>query len=254
MEFSPASFTAAHWFFFTAVIFFAFLVRGFTGFGSSALCVALLTFIMPPALVVPLIFMIEIIASISLIPGSWRQVDIKWLLPTTVGIIIGMPLGVWLLAQLTATAAQLFVYGLLAFFAAAHLLRARGVIPVWTPPPLLVGIVAGVANGLAAIAGMVVALFLLASARPAATVRASLIALFFATDIYGLAWGGGLGLLQAAHGVLLPPALVPMLAGVFIGGRLFSKSGGRNYRPLAIALVLGATAVGLIKLLVAQVW
>ena len=247
-EFSVDLFTAAHWFFFCAVIFCAFVVRGFTGFGSSAMCAASLTFIMPPVVVVPFIFMLELFASAALVPGAWRHTDIKWLMPTIAGIIVGMPLGLWLLDLLDANVAQFCVYGLLTLFAVANLLRARGMIPALSPPPFLVGILAGVANGLAAIAGMVVALFLLASKRPAATVRASLIMLFAVSDIYGLALAGGLGLWHEAFGLLLLAASAPVLAGVWIGKRLFTGSGGRNYRSLAILLVLSVAFAGLVRL------
>ena len=247
-EFSIESFAAAHWLFFCVVIFCAFLVRGFTGFGSSAMCVALLTFIMPPVVVVPFIFMLELFASAALVPGAVRHTDIKWLTPTIAGVIVGMPLGLWLLDLLDATIAQFSVYGLLTLFAAAHLLRARGIIPALPLPPFFAGILAGAANGLAAIAGMVVALFLLASERPAATVRASLIMLFAVTDLYGLALAGGLGLWHEAFGLLLLAAVAPLFAGVWLGKRLFVGGGGRNYRPLAILLVLSVAVAGLVRL------
>ena len=54
------------------VVFAAGLVRGFAGFGFSAVTVAGMSLVVSPALVVPALFMLEILASLS--PGSngWR--------------------------------------------------------------------------------------------------------------------------------------------------------------------------------------
>ena len=54
-------------------IFIAFVVRGFSGFGSSLIAVSALTLVLAPALVVPAIFSLEVLASISLLPASGRR-------------------------------------------------------------------------------------------------------------------------------------------------------------------------------------
>ena len=243
MEFS-AALPPEEWLFAGAAVFFAAIVRGFTGFGFSALCVALLSFIMPVAAVVPLVMMMEVAASVQLLPGVWRQIDAKWLLPVCAGVAIGTPFGVWILAAADAALVQFLVYGILAALAAAHCFRAGGFLAA---PPFVVGIFAGTVNGLAAVAGLAAALFLLAAKKPEVA-RASLIALFFAGDLYALLWGGGLGLLRAEHAVLFLGLALPLLAGVFIGGKLFAKTGGRNYRQFSAALIVLAAGGGAVRL------
>ena len=61
------------------VVFAAGIVRGFSGFGFSALCVAGLSLFATPAQVVPPIFMLEVLASISLLRGALKDVDWPWL-------------------------------------------------------------------------------------------------------------------------------------------------------------------------------
>ncbi|MGU9951976.1 MAG: TSUP family transporter [Gammaproteobacteria bacterium WSBS_2016_MAG_OTU1] len=246
MEFLPSELSAANWTFVVGAVLFAAVVRGFAGFGFSALSVALLAFIMPPAVVVPLVMMLEVAASIWLLPKARRDVDVKWLLPAAVGIFIGTPIGVALLAVLSPDIAQIAVYVVLTLFAALNFLQGRGKIRAIAAPPIVAGAIAGAANGIAAIAGIVAALFLLASERKAVTVRASLIALFFVSDLYALVWGGGLGLLQKSHVVLFGVAIVPLSIGVIIGGMLFGRlGGGKNYRLFASGLILCAAIIGL---------
>ncbi|MBE8159111.1 MAG: sulfite exporter TauE/SafE family protein [Betaproteobacteria bacterium] len=235
--------SAAEWVFAGGAVFFAAIVRGFTGFGFSALCVALLSFMLPPPFAVPLVMLMEVAASAQLLPGAWRHVDFRWLLPVCAGVVLGTPFGVWLLVALDVETAAVLVYGALAVLAAAHFFGAGRVL---SAPPFVVGIFAGAVNGLAAVAGLAAALFLLATKKPE-TARASLIALFFAGDLYALFWDGGMGLLRPAHGVLFLGLILPLAAGVFIGGRLFVKTGGRNYKQFSAALILCAAAGGLLR-------
>ena len=57
--------SAAAWIFLAAAVFFAAIVRGFAGFGFSALTVASLVFVLPPAVVVPLVLMLEVAAILT---------------------------------------------------------------------------------------------------------------------------------------------------------------------------------------------
>ncbi|MGI9306712.1 MAG: sulfite exporter TauE/SafE family protein [Gammaproteobacteria bacterium] len=250
MEFSADNLTAGEWIFILAVVFGAFIARGWTGLGSSALCVSFLTFVMPPAVAVILTIMLEMPAGLLLLPGARRHVDIKWLVPTIGGLFIGAPAGVWLLSYLDESAAQIAVYALAAFFVSANLanLLRRANAPLFNMPPLATGVIAGFANGLAAIAGIVVAVFLLSSGRTVQTIRASLIAMFIFTEIYSLALYASLGLFHPSHGVLFFAAMPPLLAGIFIGAKLFARSSGKHYRPLVLGLILFACAAGLLRL------
>ena len=58
-------------------VFAAGIIRGATGFGFSMLALVLLTFVLPPAQVVPLLLLWEIFASAGHAPFVWRQCDWK---------------------------------------------------------------------------------------------------------------------------------------------------------------------------------
>ena len=74
-------------FFYVAVaelaIFFSGIVRGFSGFGLALIAVPLLSLLLPPAEVVPIIFVLSIIVAAQLLPQVWRDVEwrsLTWLL------------------------------------------------------------------------------------------------------------------------------------------------------------------------------
>src|SRR5215475_13880240 len=81
----------------STAIFLAAIVRGFSGFGFSLLSITAISLILPVSQIVPSIFLLEIAASINLIPGIWRQIhwgSLRWLM---VGYVVGLPFGAYAL-------------------------------------------------------------------------------------------------------------------------------------------------------------
>ena len=58
-----------------SAILLAAVIRGYSGFGFSALTVTSLSLILPPAEVVPTAFLLEIAASMFMLPMVWRSID-----------------------------------------------------------------------------------------------------------------------------------------------------------------------------------
>ncbi len=62
--------------------------------------VAGLSLLFPPAVIVPGVLLLEIVASSYLIADVWRKIDWPALLRLSVGMLLGTPAGVWLLGFL----------------------------------------------------------------------------------------------------------------------------------------------------------
>ena len=58
----------------SALIFLAAVVRGFSGFGFSLLAITAISLFMPAREIVPSIFLLEVAASLNLIPSIWREI------------------------------------------------------------------------------------------------------------------------------------------------------------------------------------
>ena len=95
--------------FFCSVILLASFVRGFSGFGFSASSVSLLSFILPPKEIVPIILLLEIIASFFMIPSIWSKINWKFVFYLLLGVIVGTPFGVRLLSVLEPAITHLFI-------------------------------------------------------------------------------------------------------------------------------------------------
>jgi uncharacterized protein len=72
-----------------AIVFLAAIVRGYSGFGFSLLAITAVSLLYAPAMIIPSVFLLEIAASIHLLPGLWH--DIYW--RSLVPLVIGTPLG-----------------------------------------------------------------------------------------------------------------------------------------------------------------
>jgi len=240
------------------IVFGAGVVRGFAGFGFSALSVAGLALLVPPSQVVPAIFMLEVLASISLLRSAARHIDWHWLSWLIAGNVICLPLGIVLLAWLPETPMRLLIGVMLLL--AAGLLRS-GFSLALAPSAgvrLGVGMVSGFVNGVAAIGGIAVAVMLSTSQIAPAVMRATLIALFLFTDLYALAWSA-----LISHATHAPTILVgnetfrwalwlapAMLAGIWVGQRSFTDVSPAQFRRHVLNLLMLIAAISVLRALV----
>jgi uncharacterized protein len=219
-------------------ILLAAIVRGFSGFGFSLLAITSLSLLAPPADVIPSILMLEIIASLRLLPEVWKDVHWRSLLPLLLGCLVATPLGVWILATIPAPPMQMAI-GL--FTLGAVFLLWRGHAMKSMPGPAAttaIGAASGFANGAFGIGGPPVILFYFSSPTGHAAGRASLIAYFFATDAIALAflWQEDLVTKAAAWKTL---AFLPaLLVGVWIGAHAFKRMDQARFRN-AVLMIMG---------------
>lgn len=239
------------------VVFAAGIVRGFAGFGFSAITVAGMSLVVSPALVVPAIFMLEILASLSQLRGIARDVDMPWLGWLMLGNLLFIPLGVALLAWLPETPLRLLIGALL--MAAALLLRAgtRATLVPTRAVRFAAGLASGFINGVAAIGGIAIAVLLSTTAMAPAALRATMIALLLFSDVVSLASAAlmpaaahaasghhllGAGTLKWA--LWLAPA---MLAGIWWGQRSFKGVSPAQFRRHVLNLLVALAAVSVAR-------
>ncbi|MBS0449311.1 MAG: sulfite exporter TauE/SafE family protein [Proteobacteria bacterium] len=229
------------------------IVRGYAGFGFSALSVAGLTLFLPPAKVVPPIFMLEVLASFSLLRSAVPDIDWRWLGWLIAGNALALPLGTLVLAWVPEAPLRLVIGGLLAL--GAVLLRrgiSLGLAPT-APARLGVGLVSGFVNGVAAIGGIAVAVLLATSQMAPAVMRATLIALFLFTDLYALAASAVvsthaptalLGTDTWRWALWLAPA---MLLGIQVGRRWFSGVSAERFRRRVLDLLIAIASISVLR-------
>jgi uncharacterized protein len=218
-------------------VFGAAFVRGYSGFGFSLLAITSLSLLLPPAEIIPPIFMMEVLASVSLLPGIWKDIHWRALGLLSLGCLIATPIGVWLLVAIPTAPMKI---GLSIVVLVAVVILARGYARQTMPnrvETVATGAVSGLLNGALGIGGPPVIIFFFNSPAGAAMSRASLIAYFIGTDTIGLGFlaSEGLVTLNAFYALLLmTPAL---LIGQWVGARSFAGSEPEAFRRWVFRLL-----------------
>jgi uncharacterized membrane protein YfcA len=237
-----------------AIIFGAAVVRGFTGFGFSLLTISALSLFYPLPEIVPTIFLMELAASLNLLPAIWKDIHWRSLLPLIIGAAIGTPLGVWALAHYAGPGMQL---ALAAFILLAVSLMWRGFGLKSMPGPVsttAAGAASGLANGAFGIGGPPAVLFYFSSPAGNAEARASIIAYFLATDSMGLVTLSGMANLVTLQTAIRAAIYLPFLvAGIWIGHRSFKGVDEGKFRKAVLAL-LGVMALMIGAKALAALW
>ncbi len=248
MEFFEAiDLTIGNFIFFCGVILIASFVRGFSGFGFSASSISLLTFILPPVEIVPIILLLEVIASFFMIPSIWGKINWKFVIYLLFGVIFGTPIGVKLLSILEPKLMHIVISLTVIFFAIMLLKGFKNKKLNQNFSKFFVGVVAGAANGFGTLAGLPIALYFLIIAIEPAVIRASIAALFFFTDSYALILTYFSGLLELSFLYRTFPLIFIVPVGVFMGTRFFKGSTKESYKKYILYFLIVISIFGLIK-------
>jgi uncharacterized membrane protein YfcA len=230
-----------------AVALVAGVIRGLTGFGAALLMVPGLSLFLHPAEAVPTSMMAIAATNLPLLPGAWRESDKRMVAICLVGCLATIPFGIWLLAVLPADilrraiGASVVVAGLLLLHRGFRLKQAGHGLK------LLAGAVSGLMNGSVGMGGPPVILIMLAMPLAPAVARASLILYFSGLNsisVIGMTWAG----LFTKHTLVWSLLIIPPLVGAARLGEIwFRRGSGAQFRPIAIAVLIGTGVVALAK-------
>jgi uncharacterized membrane protein YfcA len=230
-------------------VFIASIIRGFNGFGFSAICISGFSFILPAIEIVPIILALEVVISIFMVPYIWNKIDWRFVFKILLGIIIGSPIGLYLLKHLSPETTHLSVCLLVIFFSILLMKGYSNQKINNNYGKIFTGIVSGILNGLSTLGGMPVALFLLITSIQPAVIRGSLAALFFLTDIYAfiLSFFSGIVDITTIHRVIPLTIILPI--GVFIGNKFFIKSKEETYRKVVFYFLIFISMLGIFRII-----
>ena len=226
----------------------AAFVRGYSGFGFSAIFIAFAALITNPLPLIPVVFACEMLMTVFQVRGIRGQVDWRRVLWLLGGAAIVLPASVWFILSLGEGTVRLAV-SLIVLVMSLVLLTG------WTLPAIRagghvgVGMVSGLCNS-AGIGGLPVAAFLAAQPLEATRFRATMIVYLTALDLITmpLLWAGGLVTWETALGVGL--AFPLLVLGVWLGGRQFLAASPSTFRRFAVMLLLTLSVLGLLRAII----
>ena len=230
-------------------VFIASIIRGFNGFGFSATCISGFSFVIPAIEIVPIILILEVLISIFMAPYVWNKIDWNMVFKILIGMVIGSPIGIFLLKYLSPEITHLSVCIIIIFFS---ILLMKG----YTNKQLnnnaikvSTGIGSGALNGLTTLGGMPAALFLLITSVQPAVIRGTLTALFFLTDIYAFVLSFFADIVDITTIYRTLPLILVLPIGVFIGDKFFVKSKEALYRKVVFYFLIIISIFGIIRII-----
>jgi hypothetical protein len=231
----------------SAAIFLAAIVRGFSGFGFSLLSITAISLVLPVSQIVPSIFLLEIAASLNLIPSIWREIHWRSLTWLMVGYVIGLPVGGYALINAPQAPAQIvlgiFVIGTaILMLRGFHLAKTPG-----APASTATGVASGLLNGAFGIGGPPVVLFYFSTPGAAAIGRASIIFFFLFTDLLGVGYFATQGIVTVQSFIQSALWLPALLIGVWLGAHGFKRMNQDAFRRWVLAILIALAFLGIGK-------
>lgn len=218
----------------------AYIVLGMSGFGSALVTIPLLVHFLPLQTVVPLVVVVDFLATVSSgvrFREHVEKAELKLLIPA---VIAGVLSGVTLLTTLSRHAALLLLGTFVAGYGVYRLLTrpAAGTVSRWWGVPA--GFTGGLVGGLFGVGGPIYATYLTARIPDPARMRATLSAVFaFSTGLRLVVYLFSGLLLQSqvwwAFLLLLPSMPVGLAIGHRLQAKLTREQIGRLLSLLLIA-------------------
>ncbi len=229
-----------------AAVFAAAFVRGYSGFGYSAMVISASVLVMNPLDMVAVVVVLEMLMSAQAWRGAGRDVDWRRVLWLLAGAAPGLPLGLWALTALSADAARALIAGYVLAMCGVLLAGWRLRAEVTGPANGVLGVISGIANA-PGMAGLPVVAFFAAQPMRPAVFRATLIAYFPLLDLYSAPVYWAYGLIGRDTLTAAAVAVPLTLLGNWLGGRHFFGTDPRDFRRFAILLLAGLAGLGLLK-------
>lgn len=233
----------------TAIVFSGTLVRAVSGLGFSLVAVPLLSLVWTPAQAVAIAVLFQTLSTIPIVAGEYRLLDWRLLTRICAGGVVGMLPGLALLQWLPETAMRVALAGIL-LLSIAIIMVGKRLIRTMTPARMtLVGVCAGVAQGMAGVSGPPLMAGLMAmpnmDARLIRLTSTSVFLILGVVSVTTLGLHGAFGVMSLGDYAI---AAIGMIAGHLAGERLFTLAGASGFRRYVLLVLIASALLTLVPL------
>ncbi len=222
------------------IVIFASFTMSLTGFGFALIATPLLLLLMHTKSVIFVNLLLSMFLSVFILWQSRSYIELKRIVPFAVGGILGLPLGAYILLQITIPSLQLLVGVLVLIFVIPlalgreHHIKKKG----------FVGSIAGFASGTlqisTSLSGPPVVLFALSQGWSKESFRANLVAYFLFLNCVTLPILILTGIITSKSimaAFIYSPALI---IGFYLGSKALNRLSASLFRRIAIFIVMVA--------------
>ncbi|CAM2896257.1 sulfite exporter TauE/SafE family protein [Vibrio rarus] len=222
-------------------VFFAGMIRGYSGFGFAIITALCLSFIYSPFESIAIALTLDLLSSLCLLPGIKRQINKRLLALLTVGMLGAIPISLLFISQISAHQLKMMIAGF-SFIAGTLIMLNLKVSWLNQRYALLAGAISGFSMTTASAGGPPLVLYLLNLSLNARELRATAIIFFIFSSLaslIGLLYVDAISAESIHFSLLLFPAAV---IGNIVGKKLFSKypdpSPRKTIAPILVMLAL----------------
>jgi len=226
----------------------AAFVRGYSGFGFSAIFIAFAALLTNPLPLIPVVFACEMLMTVFQAREIRRHVDWRRVLWMLAGAAIALPFSVSVMLSVGEDTARIVISAIILVMSLVLLTGWSLQRRIGTLGHGGVGIISGAFNS-AGIGGLPVAAFMSAQPMQATVFRATMIVYLTGLDFITmpLLWAGGLVTWDTAIAAAMAFPLLGL--GVWLGGRQFLSASPSTFRQFAVMLLLALSILGLLRVL-----
>ena len=226
------------------IVLAAYTIFGITGFGSTLIAVPLLAHLVPLKFAIPVVVLLDCIASISQGLQLRADIDRGEVLPLLPFLVAGMAVGTLLLVNvpgdmlMTALGVLVLVYGASYFFNRGTAWK----LPRWSAAPI--GMFGGTTAALFGSGGPVYVVYLAGRGARPEQIRATMPLVFIFTTIARIAVFALAGLFNADVFIATTVLLPALALGLWLGNRLHGKlSREQAVRVIGAVLTLSGASL-----------
>ncbi len=216
-------------------LFAAAIVRGYTGFGLSAILITVVTYQKSAQELVPLLILLEITSSLLFYRSISLDVNWKAIAIIFIGSAISTPFALHLLMVLPSSQTHLLIAMLVLAAAITLLINSRIAFKPTFITWICTGLIMGVFAGLGSIGGLAGMVMLLSALSPTRS-RATMIVLLLTTSTYTAIISTYHGMMSLQVFNLWLVSLIPLIPGLYIGHVLF-KNYKKSFRKITLMLL-----------------
>ena len=233
-------------------LIFIFIIAGIvpelTGFGVATVSMALLPFLFPLTVAIPLVAIIQTLATGIISFQGDRKIAWRYVLPLVFGAAVGIPFGILFFHILDEDLLKLFLAIFLITYALYGILKQRTIIPRNMGMSAAVGVVAGFFNASFNIHGPLIGMYAFQNKNLSNRKNKEVIAVYmFIAGICTVVGHAVAGHVTEPVFALLPYAIPALLIGLYVGSHLFRRlqHNGRALKAILYVFVLAA-GIGLL--------
>lgn len=242
----PFDLTTGQGLFLAAALFGAAAIRGYSGFGFSAIFIVLAALTTNPLPLIPVVFSCEIAMTAFQARGIRAHVDWRRAGALLLGAALAVVPAVAIMARLDPVQARLAVSALILLLSLILLSGWQLKRPIGALGHTGVGVISGTANA-AGVGGLPTAAFLSAQTMSPASFRATMIVFLTGIDLMALPTMSAHGLVTDETAVAALMAFPILGAGVWLGSQGFARANPAGFRRKVVILLATLAALNILK-------